>query len=59
MQRVTFPRTMNLQQRKKYVELRREINFNTRFGINDDYTETLRDHAHGMLASHLYASHGY
>ena len=59
MQRVTFPRTMNLRQRKKYVEMHREINFNTRYGINEGYTEILRDNAHAMIASHLYASHGY
>jgi hypothetical protein len=59
MQRVTFPRTMNLRQRKKYVALHREINFNARFGINEGYTELLRDNAHAMLASHLYASHGF
>jgi hypothetical protein len=55
-QRVTFPRTMPLRVRKKYVEMHREINFNTKYGINEGYTELLRDNAHALIASYLYAA---
>ena len=53
-QRVTFPPNMPLWERKKYVAIHREINFNAKFGINSHMDDTLRNAAHYMIAARLY-----
>lgn len=51
--RVTFPPSMPFRERRRYVELWREINFNARHGCNLDLNERLKDVAHALIASRL------
>lgn len=51
--RFTFPAPMPFRERRRYVELWREINFNERHKVNLDYNERLKDSAHAMIAAHI------
>ena len=44
---------MPFRERRRYVELWREINFNERHKVNLDYNERLKDSAHAMIAAHI------